>query len=85
MAIKIESASGKGITGGTGGIPATMQKVEIVADTEAEILALPAYREVVTDADGIKVIPAKNSLAYTADLSVGYMLSPSGVWTKFRG
>ena len=81
MAIKIESMTGAGLIGNT----TIHQKVEITADTEGEITALPAYGQPVTDVDGMAVIPAKGSLAYTADLSVGYMLSPSGVWTKFRG
>lgn len=81
MAIKIESMTGTGLIGNT----TIHQKVEITADTEGEITGLPAYGEQVTDVDGMTVIPAKGSLAYTADLSVGYMLSPSGVWTKFRG
>lgn len=84
MAIKIESASGTGLIGKIGK-RAYIQKVDICADTEAEITALPAFGQEVTDADEMTVIPAKNSIAYTADLIVGYMLSPSGVWTKFRG
>lgn len=81
MAIKIESMTGTGLIGNT----TIHQKVEITADTEGEITSLPAYGESVTDVDGMAVIPAKGSLAYTADLKVGYLLSPSGVWTKFRG
>ena len=78
MAIKIESMTGTGLIGNT----TIHQKVEITADTEGEITALPAYGQPVTDVDGMAVVPAKGSLAYTADLNVGYMLSPSGVWTK---
>lgn len=81
MAIKIDSMTGSGLIGNSN----IHQKVEITADTEAEITGLPAYGEEVTDVTGLTVIPARGSLAYTADLSVGYMLSPSGVWTKFRG
>lgn len=81
MAIKIESMTGTGLIGNS----KIHQKVEITADTDAEITALPAYGQPVTDVDGMTVVPVKGSLAYTADLSVGYMLSPSGVWTKFRG
>ena len=81
MAIKIKSASGKGITGGMGPLPPARQEVEIIADTEAEITALGN----VVDDGSVKVIPTAGSVAYTADLSVSYMLSPSGVWTKFRG
>ena len=81
MAIKIESMTGTGLIGNT----TIHQKVEITADTEADITALPAYGEEVTDVAGMTVIPAKNSVAYTADLKVGYLLSPSGVWTKFGG
>lgn len=82
MAIKIDSE--KGVIGGRGLKP-MMQEVEILADSEADIAALPAYGEPVTDMDGTAVIPAKGSVAYTADLAVGYMMSPSGVWTKFKG
>ena len=81
MAIKIESMTGTGLIGNS----TIHQKVEITADTEADITGLPAYGESVTDVDGMTVVLAKGSLAYTADLKVGYMLSPSGVWTKFRG
>lgn len=81
MAIKIESMTGAGLIGNS----KIHQKVEITADTEGEITSLPAYGESVTDVDGMTVVPAKGSLAYTADLKVGYLLSPSGVWTKFRG
>jgi len=53
----------------------------ILADAESDITGMG---EVVSD--GKKTVkPAPGSFAYTADLSVGYMLSPSGVWTKFRG
>ena len=78
--IKIKSATGMGLVGSMGGRP-WEQEVEIIADTEAEITALG---ETVTAGD-LSVIPTAGSVAYTADLSVAYMLSPSGVWTKFRG
>jgi hypothetical protein len=55
--------------------------VNILADSEGDITALGA--EVCNGTTTVKPLPG--SLAYTADLSVGYMLSPSGVWTKFRG
>ncbi len=82
MAIKFTSE--KGIIGGKN-LSAQEQFIDIVGDTAEDIANLPAYGEAVTDMTGLSVIPAKLSLAYTADLSVGYMLSPSGVWTKFRG
>lgn len=52
--------------------------VEILADTESEITALgdevsDAYQTVKT---------AAGSLAYTADMSAIYRLSPGMVWTK---
>lgn len=75
--IVIKSASGAGIVGSVGG-RAFRQEVEIVADTEAEITALG---ETVTAGD-LSVIPTAGSVAYTADMSAIYMLSPSGVWTK---
>lgn len=78
--IAIKSASGAGLVGAVNG-RAFRQEVEIIADTEAEITALG---ETVT-VGKLSVIPMAGSVAYTADLSVGYMLSPSGVWTKFRG
>ena len=58
--------------------------VDIFADTEAEITGLG---ETVQDGlyPDVVVTPEASSVACTADLSVGYMLSPSGVWTKFRG
>lgn len=55
--------------------------VNILADTEGDITALGA--EVCNGKT--TVIPLPGSLAYTTDLKVAYMLSPSGVWTKFRG
>lgn len=54
------------------------QEVEIIADAESDIASLD---EIVDDGD-TKVIPTPGSMAYTADLSVIYQLSPSGVWTK---
>ena len=79
MAIKIDSE--KGVIGGRGLKP-MMQEVEILADSEADITSLPAYGEPVTDMDGTAVIPAKGSMAYTADLKTLYVLSPSGTWVK---
>ena len=54
------------------------QEVEIIADAESDISAL---EEIVDDGD-VKVIPLPGSMAYTADMSVVYQLSPSNVWTK---
>lgn len=54
------------------------QEVEIIADAESDISSL---EEIVDDGD-VKVIPTPGSMAYTADMSVVYQLSPSGVWTK---
>ena len=72
--IVIKSASGAGIVGSVGG-RAFRQEVEIVADTEAEITALG---ETVTAGD-LSVIPTAGSVAYTADMSAIYMLSPSSM------
>lgn len=58
--------------------PPTEQAVNILADTEAEILALG---ETVTDGN-VTVIPKSDSIAYTAGYGVLYHLSNSGVWTK---
>lgn len=77
----IKITSDKGVIGAVGG-RAFRQEVEIIADAEAEITALG---ETVEDMHGQKVIPTPGSVAYTADMTVAYMLSPSGVWTKFRG
>lgn len=54
------------------------QEVEIIADAENDISSL---EEIVDDGD-VKVIPTPGSMAYTADMSAVYQLSPSGVWTK---
>lgn len=54
------------------------QEVEIIADAESDISNL---EEIVDDGD-VKVIPTPGSMAYTADMSAVYQLSPSGVWTK---
>ena len=78
MAIKIESMTGTGLIGNT----TIHQKVEITADTEADITSLPAYGEPVTDVDGMTVIPAKGSMAHVAGYKAIYELSPSGLWTK---
>lgn len=75
--IKIKSASGNGIVGAVGN-SVFMQEVEILADAESDITAL----EEIVDDGSVKVIPTPGSMAYTADMSVVYQLSPSGVWTK---
>lgn len=75
--IKIESSSGVGIVGSVAGIPYA-QKVDIIADTEAEILALG---EVVT-AGELSVRPTPGSMAHTAGYKAIYELSPSGMWVK---
>lgn len=59
--------------------PPTIQTVEILADAEADIKALGSTIE---DKYGVTVVPFPGSMAYTADMSVVYQLSPSGVWTK---
>lgn len=75
--IYIESASGNGISSSMGGRP-WAQKIVVIADTEAEILALG---DVVTSGE-VSVRPIAGSIAYTADMSAMYQYSPSGVWTK---
>lgn len=79
MAIKIKSASGKGITGGVGNLSPVAQEVIIIADTEAEITALGN----VVDDGGVKVIPTAGSTAVTAvdGTAVVYVLLPGG-WQK---
>lgn len=77
MAIKIKSPTGAGLVGAVGN-SVFRQEVEIIADAESDISSL---EEIVDDGD-VKVIPTPGSMAYTADMSVVYQLSPSGVWTK---
>lgn len=88
MAIKIESATGGGVVSGLGG-EAFFQKVNILCDSEADILAFGSGKgHVIEEGPGphdIRVKPLASSTAYTADASVGYKLSPSYVWTKFKG
>ena len=78
MAIKIESMTGAGLIGNST-IP---QKVEITADTEADITSLPAYGQPVTDVADMTVVPARGSMAHVAGYKAIYELSPSGIWTK---
>lgn len=51
---------------------------EILSDSEAEIIALG---EEVSDGE-FKLIPEPGSIAYAANLSAIYQMSPSGKWTK---
>ena len=51
---------------------------EILTDAESDITSLG---ETIVQ-DGCTYLPSPGSIAYTADLSVAYQLSPSGVWTK---
>lgn len=59
--------------------PPVVQTVDIIADSEGDITALG---NVVVDKYGASVVPFPGSMAYTADMSVVYQLSPSGTWTK---
>ena len=54
------------------------QKVEIIADTEADINNLGST---VTDGQNT-VRPTAGSVAYTADMSAIYQYAPSGTWVK---
>lgn len=56
------------------------EALEILADTEADILALGD--EVCDGYEDVKAGPG--SIAYTADMSAVYQLSPSRVWTKME-
>ena len=58
----------------------TYSRVEILCDTEDEI---KAFDETITEGDAV-VRPAPGSIAYTADMSAVYQLSPSNVWTKME-
>lgn len=78
MAIIIKAANGGGIVYVPGTAP-TKQEVDILTDTEAEILA---FGETVTDMYGAVVEPTPGSMAHTAGHKADYELSPSGVWTK---
>lgn len=51
---------------------------EILSDSEAEIVSLG---EIVNDGE-FELIPEAGSIAYTANLSAIYQMSPSGEWTK---
>lgn len=74
MAIVIKAAGGIVNTN-----PPSVRTVEIIADSEGDITALGS---VVADKYGVNVVPYPGSMAYTADMSVVYQLSPSGTWTK---
>ena len=78
MAIKIERMTNAGIIGAVNG-KAFLQKVDILADNEAEITTLGV---IVTDMYGVTVRPAAGSMAHTAGYGAIYELSPSGLWTK---
>ena len=73
MAIKIVKREYKSRVQGT-----CKEYCEILADTEADITALSA----VVDDGTLTVTPEPGSVAYTADMTAVYQLSPSGVWTK---
>ncbi len=78
MAIKIRGINGQGIVSMAGN-PPIAQEVDILADAEAEILALG---EIVTDMFNVTVKVAKGSQAHTAGYKEVYEYSPSGVWVK---
>lgn len=85
MAISISNAQGGGIVSALGG-KAHYQQVDVLCDTEAEILVFGSGKgHEIAEGDGphaIRVKPMPGSTAYTADMSVMYQLSPSYVWTK---
>ena len=55
--------------------------LDILADIEAEITALGT--EICAGTCKVKAKPG--SMAYTADMSAVYQMSPSGKWTKIGG
>ena len=77
MAIKIMGTNGMPISPVMGNRP-WAQKVEIIADTEADINNLGST---VTDGQNT-VRPTAGSVAHVAGHKAIYELSPSGVWTK---
>ncbi len=68
MAIKANVSQGSSMDG--------TPKYEFIMDSVADVANLPTQ----SDAKGICKC-ATGSVAYPADLSVIYILSPSGVWT----
>lgn len=88
MAIKIYSAKGTGASYQVSG-EAYYQQVDILCDSEADITAFGSGKghEIAEGAGerDLRVKPTPGSTAYTADGAIGYKLSPSYVWTKFKG
>lgn len=78
MAIYVTTSEGKGISYVAGAEPEEIE-LDILADTEDEILALGTE---ITVAGCCSVKAKPKSLAHTAGYGVIYELSPSGVWTK---
>lgn len=88
MAIKIFGKNGAGVSYQVGGVP-FFQQVDILCDSEADITAFGGGKGHVIaegdDASALRVKPMPGSTAYTADGAIGYKLSPSYIWTKFKG
>lgn len=53
---------------------------EILSDSEAEIISLG---QVVNDGE-LELMPEAGSIAYTANLSAIYQMSPGGKWMKIN-
>lgn len=78
MAIVVHAADGSELSYVSGGEPEA-EELDILADTEDEILALGTEITV----GGCCTVRAKpGSMAHTAGYGAIYELSPSGVWTK---
>ena len=88
MAITISNARPGGIVYSPNDNP-QFWRVNILCDTEDDIKAFDSGKgHVISEGDDpedIRVKPLPESVAYTADASVGYKLRPSYVWTKFKG
>ena len=78
MAIKISIQDGQRVRKSDYPVAAL---VDIIADTVADISALT---DTVTDGS-LKIKAEPGSMAWTADMSAVYQLSPSKKWTKIGG
>lgn len=83
MAIKIEGPGDRGVVGAINGV-AYRQKVDVIADTEAEITLLPGAGGEVTDKYGTTVKLDEGSTAYTAEGGElkSYILMPTTGWQR---
>ena len=78
MAIDVKAADGSELSYTAGATPEA-EELDILTDTEEEILALGTE---ITIHGCCKVIAKPRSVAHTAGYGVIYELSPSGAWVK---